>query len=121
MTEFLVTSGLVILIGGLFYVLVRQNNSQLKQVDTAINNEAAIRGLRINKIIYPGTREWTDSPFENEMKIGTSGFEGIPYNRQYYRIVKCQDQVSNSDKTMWVRATRSYRTKKLTLEWKEQS
>jgi len=121
MTEFLIVCGLIIVIGGLYYFLVGQNNGQLKQVETAINNEAMTRGLKIKKVIYPSFNEWSDSPFDKEIRIGTLGFEGIPYNRQYYRILKYQDQSSNSERTMWVRATRSYKTKKLTLEWKEQN
>ena len=121
MTEVLIVCGLIAVIGGLFYFLVRQNNGQLKQVEIAINNEAATRELKIIKVISPSFNEWSDSPFDKEIRIGTLGFEGIPYNRQYYRILKCVDQLSNSDRTMWVRATRSHKTKMLTLEWMEKN
>ena len=121
MTELLIVCGLIVVISGLFYFLVGQNNGQLKQVEVAINNEAASTGLKIKKVIYPSFSEWNDSPFDKEIRIGTLGFEGIPYNRQYYRILKCQDQLSNADRTMWVRATRNYKTKMLTLEWKERN
>src|SRR5262245_60730173 len=121
MTEFLLICGLILVIGGLFYYLVRQNRRQLEQIDHAIKSEAATRGLKIKSIIYPGFNESSDSPFKKEIRIGTLGFEGIPYNRQYYRILKCQDQSLASDRTIWVRATRSYKTKKVSLEWKEQN
>ncbi len=119
MTELIIICGLIIVLGGLFFFLAGQNRRQLQEIDDAIGNEATNRGLKIESIIYPGFTESGDSPFDAEIKIGALGFEGIPYNRQYYRVLKYHDQSSNSVKTVWVRATRNYKTKKVTLEWKE--
>ncbi len=113
------TCGFILLASGLFYLAVTQNNRQLKQVSIAINNEVKDRGLRVIAITNPGFNKWSESPFENEIRIGSLGFEGIPSNRQYYRILKCYDELSNSEKIIWVRATRNSKTKKLTLEWIE--
>ena len=59
MTEFLIIAGVIIMIGGLFYVAVGQHNRQLKQVENAINDEATTRGLKIKKFIYPSISEWS--------------------------------------------------------------
>lgn len=120
MTEFLIICGLLIVVSGLFYFFVVQNRKQLKQIDYVIKNEATTRGLKIKSIIYPGFHESIDSPFDKEIRIGTLGFEGIPYSRQYYRILKCQDESANITRTMWVRATKNHKTKNVTLEWREQ-
>ena len=117
MTEIVIGLGLVIFLGGLFYILARQHNRQLDTVDETIYNEAKTRGLEIKNMISPSFKAWPHSPFERELKIGTLGFEGIPYNREYYRVLKCLDTKLNQDVTIWIRATRSYKTKKLTLEW----
>lgn len=113
----LIGIGLVILLGGLFYFIAQQHNRQLENVDETVCNEAKTRGFQIKKMISPSFKEWPDSPFERAIKIGTLGFEGIPSNREYYRVLKCLDTKSNLEVIIWVRATRNYKTKKLTLEW----
>jgi flavodoxin len=120
MNEVVITVGLISLIGLIFYFLVRQNNRQLKNINETVQKEAKTKGLQIKSIIYPDLQEWKKSPFEREIKIGTLGFEGIPYNREYYRILKCKDSELN-EKTIWVRVTRSYKTGELTLEWKDEN
>ena len=117
MTEILVGIGLVIFLGGLFYFLARQQNRELQNVDKIVYKEAKTRGLEIRNMISPSFKEWKDSPFDREIKVGSLGFEGISYNREYYRILECLDTKSNSSVTIWVKVTRSDKTKKLTLEW----
>lgn len=120
MTEIIVVVGLILLLTIIFYFLVRQSNRKLKNINTTVHNEAKIKGLQIKNIVYPTFREWENSPFDREIKIGSLGFEGIPYNREYYRVLKCQDP-SGSEKTIWVRVTRGYKTGALTLEWKDET
>ncbi|WP_276373713.1 hypothetical protein [Chryseolinea sp. H1M3-3] len=117
MSEIVIVVGLVIFLGGVFYFLARQHNQQLDNINEYVYKEAKTRGLQIKSMINPTFQEWLDSPFEREIKVGTLGFEGIPYNREYYRVLKCLDTNSNLDVTMWVKVTRSYKTNKLTLEW----
>lgn len=117
MTEILIGIGLVIFLGGLFYFLARQHSRQLENVDEAVYREAKTRGLEIKSMVNPSFQQWPESPFERKIKIGTLGFEGIPFDREYYRVVKCLETKSNLDVTIWVRVRRSYKTKKLALEW----
>src|SRR5205809_7542375 len=105
MTEIIIGLGLIIFLGGLFYILARQHNRQLDTVDETFYDEAKTRGLEIKNMITPSFQEWQNSPFDREIKIGTLGFEGIPYNREYYRVLNCLDTKSNLGVTVWVRVT----------------
>jgi hypothetical protein len=121
MTEILFGIGLVVFLVGLFYLLARQHNQELDNVDAAVYKEAKARGLEIKSMVNPSLQEWPDSPFDREIKIGTLGFEGIPYDREYYRVLKCLDTKSNLVVRIWVRIIRNSKTKKLTLEFLEQN
>jgi len=117
----IVISVLILFIGIIFYLLIRQGYRQIKNINTVVLREAKIRNLQINSMISPTFSEWKNSPFNSEIKIGSLGFEGIPYNREFYRILKCKNPNSPSEQTIWVRITRSYKTGTLTLEWKDQA
>jgi hypothetical protein len=80
MNEVVITVGLISIMGLMFYLFVRQNNRQLKNIDESVQKEAKAKGLQIKSIIYPNFQEWKKSPFDREIKIGTLGFEGILQN-----------------------------------------
>ena len=54
----------------------------------------------MKSIVNPSFQQWPASSFESEIKIGTLGFEGIPYDREYYRVLKCLETKSNLDVTI---------------------
>lgn len=119
--EILITISIFAIIAGLFYLAIREQARISSKIEKEILNHSKENGLTIKRIICPDTSHWKYSPFEDEIKIGTLGFHGIPTNEEYFRILVHVDPLTREEKHFWLKAINNRKTKKFSFEWREEA